>query len=135
MAGQYNQAGTVQRKSAYISWPAGFGPHSATTRGGDNAFMRKPARSEKSQPLWILLGQNSKEMLHWTVYNFVNTYFLSMPIFCRQLYFVNAYIYFVDTNILSMPIFCQCLYLVNAQIQRPYFVDANFLSMPIFCRR
>ncbi len=77
--------------------------HLATAWGGDNIFKRRvPARSGRSQPLWTLPGQNSKKMLRWTC-----TKFLHAPVFCRRLYFVDAYL-------LSTHIFFRLLYFVDA---------------------
>jgi hypothetical protein len=83
----------------------------------------------KSQLLWTLPNQTVRRCFR------ACANILSMPIFCRPLYFVDAYIllmliicqrkYFVNANILSTPIFCR----------RQYFVDANILSPPIFCLR
>jgi hypothetical protein len=77
--------GQYGRKSTHISWPASYSPPlSYYTRRGHHLQKRAPARTERSQPLWTLPGQNSKEMLHWTYI------FLHVPIFCRCLYFVAA---------------------------------------------
>ncbi len=48
------------------SWQAGYSPSlSYYTRRGHH-LQTTPARTERSQLLWTLPGQNSKEMLHWT---------------------------------------------------------------------
>ncbi len=114
-------------RSAHISWPAGCSQLLSDYRR-QHTQRRTPARSERSQLLWTLPGQNSKEMLHQTC-----IYFLFVSIFCWRPYFVDAYI-------LWMPIFCRCQYFVDANIllspifcQHLYFVEACILSTPIFC--
>jgi hypothetical protein len=57
--------------------------YSASTWTRDNTFRRTPERSERSQLLWILPGQNSKRFCQCL--HFVDAYILSKPIFCRGL--------------------------------------------------
>jgi hypothetical protein len=142
----------------HISWPAGYSPSlSYYMRKRHHLQRRAPVRTERSQLLWTLPGQNIKETLHLT-YNFyqapifcrhlyfVDAYILLPPIFCWRIYFVNAYILlmhiFVAAYILSMHIFCCRLYFVVAYILSPpifcwriYFVAAYILLPLVFCWR
>jgi hypothetical protein len=71
MAGT-TRPGQCGRKSAHISWPAGYSPPLIYfMRRRHHLQRRAPARTERSQLLWTLPGQNSKKMLHWTCISFL----------------------------------------------------------------